>query len=58
MVLLEKRSLAGVSTGSSAGGIRTFYSNPLPIRLTMRALEMFENDLEELGETAAFGRWA
>ena len=54
VVLLEKRSLAGVSTGSSAGGIRTFYSNPLPIRLTMRALEMFENDREELGGDCGF----
>lgn len=56
VVLLEKRALAAVSTGHSAAVIRTFYSNALTIRLALRALEMFENDREELGGDCRFRR--
>lgn len=56
VVLLEKRTLAAVSTGHSAAVIRTFYSNALTIRLALRALEMFENDREELGGDCRFRR--
>ena len=41
VMLLEKRTLAAVSTEHSAAAIRTFYSNPLTIRLAKRSLEMF-----------------
>ena len=54
VVLLEKRTLAAVSTGSSAGGIRTFYSNGLTVQLSLRAIEMWENDREELGGDCGF----
>lgn len=56
VVLLEKRTLSAVSTGHSAAVIRTFYSNPLTIRLALRALEMFENDREALGGDCRFRR--
>ena len=54
VVLLEKQTLAAVSTGNSAAVIRTFYSNDLTIQLVMRAVEMFENDQEELGGDCDF----
>ena len=54
VVLLEKQHLASASTGSSAGNIRTSYSNPLTIKLALRALEMFENDRDELGGDSGF----
>lgn len=54
VVLLEKRSLAAVSTGHSAAVIRTFYSNDLTIRLSMKALEMFANGPEALGGDCGF----
>ncbi|MDE2999956.1 MAG: FAD-binding oxidoreductase [Gemmatimonadota bacterium] len=54
VVLLEKRSLAAVSTGHSAAVIRTFYSNDLTIRLSMKALEMFANGREALGGDCGF----
>lgn len=54
VVLLEKRSLAAVSTGHSAAVIRTFYSNDLTIRLSMKALEMFANGPEALGGDCNF----
>ena len=56
VVLLEKQILASVSTGGSAANIRSAYSNPLTIKLAMRALEMFENDKEELGGQSGFCR--
>ena len=56
VVLLEKQHLASVSTGGSAANIRSAYSNPLTIKLAMRALEMFENDKEELGGQSGFCR--
>ena len=56
IVLLEKRTLAAVSTGYSAAGIRTFYSNPLTVKLAVRAVEMFENDRQELGGDSGFRR--
>ena len=54
VVLLEKRSLAAVSTGHSAAVIRTFYSNDLTIQLSMKALEMFANGPEALGGDCDF----
>ena len=56
VVLLEKQQLASVSTGGSAANIRSAYSNPLTIKLAMRAIEMFENDREELGGQSGFCR--
>jgi len=49
IALLEKRTLAAVSTGHSAAVVRTFYSNPLTVALATRALQMFENSDETLG---------
>ena len=54
VVLLEKRSLAAVSTGHSAAVIRTFYSNDLTIRMSAAALEMFANAEEALGGDCDF----
>ncbi len=54
VALLEKRSLAAVSTGHSAAVIRTFYSNDLTIRLSMKALEMFAYGQEALGGDCGF----
>lgn len=54
VVLLEKRSLAAVSTGASAANVRTYYSNPVTMKLARRALEMFENAQEELGGDCGF----
>ena len=56
VVLLEKRTLAAVSTGHSAANIRCAYSNPVTIQLALRAFEMFENDREELGGDTGFRR--
>ena len=56
VILLEKQHLASVSTGGSAANIRSAYSNPLTIKLAMRAIEMFENDKEELGGQSGFCR--
>ena len=56
IVLLEKRTLAAVSTGHSAAVVRTFYSNPLTVALATRALQMFENAEEALGGDCDFRR--
>ena len=56
VVLLEKRTLAAVSTGHSAANIRCGYSNPVTVQLALRAFEMFENDREELGGETGFRR--
>jgi sarcosine oxidase subunit beta len=56
IVLLEKKSLAAVSTGHSAAAIRTFYSNPLTIQLAKRAVEMFSNASQELGGDCGFNQ--
>ena len=56
VVLLEKSKLAAVSTGHSAAIVRTFYSNPLTLRLALRAREMFENAEQELGGDCEFRR--
>jgi len=53
-VLLESRTLAAVSTGHSAAHIRTYYSNPVTVQLAGRAVEMFENDVEQLGGDCEF----
>ena len=49
VVLLEKRTLAAVSTGHSAANIRCSYSNPVTVQLALRSFDMFENDREEMG---------
>ena len=54
VVLLEKRSLAAVSTGHSAAAIRTFYSNPLTIRLAVRSAQMFASAEERFGGSCGF----
>ena len=54
VVLLDNKTLAGASTGHSAANVRTLYSNPLTIRLAVRAVEMFENQHEELGGDCGF----
>ncbi len=54
VVLLEKTSLAAVSTGHSAANVRTYYSNPVTVQLAWRAVQMFENDREELGGDSGF----
>ncbi len=56
VVLVEKRSLAAVSTGHSAAVVRTFYSNPLTITLAQRSLDMFENDRDMFGGDCGFKR--
>ena len=56
IVLLEQRTLAAVSTGHSAAVVRTFYSNPLTIKLAQRSLEMFGNDSDALGGDCSFQR--
>ena len=54
VVVLEKRTLAAVSTGHSAAVVRAFYSNPLTVKLALRARWMFENDQDELGGDSGF----
>lgn len=54
VVLLEKHTFASVGTGSSAAIVRTLYSNPLTIKLALRALIMFENAREALGGSCDF----
>ena len=54
VVLLEKQALASVSTGHSAANVRTYYSNPVTAQLAWRAVQMFENDREELGGDSGF----
>ena len=56
IVLLESRTLAAVSTGHSAAAIRTFYSNPVTVRLAHRALQMFSHAERELGGDCGFQR--
>ena len=54
MLLLENGTLAVVSTGHAAANVRTFYSNPLTVKLAGRAAQMFENDRDELGGDSYF----
>ena len=54
ILLFEKRNLAAVSTGHSAAHVRTYYSNPVTVQLAWRAVQMFENDREELGGDCGF----
>jgi sarcosine oxidase subunit beta len=54
IVLLERRSLAAVSTGHSAANVRTYYSNAVTARLAWRAVQMFEHDYDELGGDSGF----
>ena len=52
--MFEKRQLAAVSTGHSAAHVRTYYSNPVTVQLAWRAVQMFENDRDELGGECDF----
>ena len=54
IVLLEKRSLAAVSTGHSAANVRTYYSNPMTVQLAWKAVQMFERSEELLGGDCGF----
>ena len=54
VVLLEKRSLAAVSTGHSAANVRTYYSNPVTVKLAWRAVQMFENARDGAGRGLRF----
>lgn len=54
IVLLEKRSLAAVSTGHSAANVRTYYSNPMTVQLAWKAVQMFESSEELLGGDCGF----
>ena len=54
VVLLEKHALASASTGHSAANVRTYYSNPVTAQLAWRAVQMFEDDREELGGDCGF----
>ena len=54
VVLLEKDALASGSTGHSAANVRTYYSNPVTAQLAWRAVQMFEQDEEELGGDSGF----
>ena len=54
IVLLEKFSLAAVSTGHSAANVRTYYSNPMTVQLAWKAVQMFENAEELLGGDCGF----
>tara|TARA_B100001123_G_scaffold341816_2_gene387665 strand:- start:6749 stop:7918 length:1170 start_codon:yes stop_codon:yes gene_type:complete len=56
VILLEKRTLAAVSTGHSAAAIRTFYSNPLTIQLAQRAIQIFSNADQEIGGECGFNQ--
>ena len=56
VVLLEKLTLAAVSTGHTGGAIRTAYSNPVTIQLALRGLEMFTDAREHLGGDCDFRR--
>ena len=49
VILLEQREIAAVSTGHSAANVRCSYSNKVTVELALRAMDMFENDQEELG---------
>ena len=57
IVLLEKDALASGSTGHSAANVRTYYSNPVTAQLAWRAVQMFEEDEEELGGDSVSSRW-
>ena len=57
VVLLEKRTLAAVSTGHSAANVRTYYSNPETVKLAWRAVQMFENDRDSI-QVVAWRDWA
>ena len=56
VVLVEKLTLAAVSTGHTGGAIRTAYSNPITIQLALRGLAMFANAEEHLGGDCGFRR--
>lgn len=54
VVLLDKGAVCSGSTQYSAANIRQHYSNEVAIRLAVRAVELFENDEEELGGPSGF----
>ena len=56
VVLVEKSRICGGSTQYSAAHVRQHYTNEVAIRLAVRAVEMFENDEEELGGPTGFTR--
>lgn len=54
VVLLDKGRVCSGATPYSSGVIRQHYSNPVTIRLALRAMEMFKNSDEELGGPTGF----
>jgi sarcosine oxidase subunit beta len=56
VVLLDKGGVCSGSTQYSAANVRQHYTNEVAIRLAVRAVEMFENDEEELGGPSGFVR--
>ena len=54
VVLLEKKTLAAVSTGHSAAAVRSTYSNSVTVKLAWRGVQMFENDRDELGGDCSY----
>ena len=56
VVLLDKGAVCSGSTQYSAANVRQHYSNEVGIRLAVRAVEMFERDVEELGGPSGFVR--
>lgn len=56
VALLERRTLAAVSTGHSAANVRCSYSNTVTVQLALRAMDLFEHDRRELGGPTGFRR--
>jgi sarcosine oxidase subunit beta len=54
VVLLDKGAVCSGSTQYSAANVRQHYTNEVAIRLAVRAVELFENDEEELGGPTGF----
>src|SRR5690554_6689372 len=56
VALLEKQTLASGSTGKSAAVVRSFYSSDVCVKLAKRAVSVFSEFKEELGEDIGFTR--
>ena len=54
VTLLEKHTLASGSTGKSAAVVRSFYSNEVCVKLAKRAVTVFNEFKDELGEDVGF----
>ncbi|WP_255197478.1 NAD(P)/FAD-dependent oxidoreductase [Halorarius litoreus] len=56
VTLLEKHSLGMGSTARSAGGIRTQFSTPVNVELSLRSLDVWDTFREEFGVDIAHNR--